>query len=129
MDKDIDLYSTTAQDTLMSTTALTFFLLLGLAAGAWAHNARISRRAIQFAAQSCHRQGLQLLDQSVLLESVRLSTYRGMPSLIRRYRFEFSAKGDRRYLGWVTLNAWRLTATEMQPFADKPQLDPLRHQG
>lgn len=84
----------------------------------WAHHSRVSARARSYAQDYLTKQGLQLLDQSIVLESLRPSLYRGMPSLRRRFRFEFTARGDRRYLGWITLNAWATEHTELQPFAE-----------
>lgn len=106
----------------MSITALFVLLTLAAAVALWAHHARISNLAIRYAQQRCQQQGLQLLDQSIVLEKVRFGLYRGMPSFIRRYRFEFSSRGDRRYTGWITLNAWRLVSTELEPFAESNAL-------
>lgn len=99
------------------------FLALALVLSLWAHHTRISNLAIDHAQRCCQRHGLQLLDQSVVLEKVRLGLYRGMPSFIRSYRFEFSSRGDKRYSGWITLNAWHLTGTELEPFAESNSLD------
>lgn len=97
---------------------LVILLLLATGVGVWAHHSKLSALARRYAQAFLEEQGLQLLDQSIILESVRLSRYRGMPCLRRKFRFEFSRRGDRRYYGWITLNAWAKEHTELQPFTD-----------
>ena len=101
-------------------TINSLLILLGMATlvAVWAHHTRISAHASEFALQICTQQSVQMLDQTVLLESIKVATYRGMPCLQRRFRFEFTSKGDRRYLGWVTLKAWTLFASELQPYTE-----------
>ena len=64
------------------------------------------------------QQGLQFLDQSAVLCRLRLGRGRTWVHLVRTYRFEFSALGDRRYQGWVTLAGAKLRGVELQPFRE-----------
>lgn len=102
----------------MTINTLFTLLIVAIAVAIWLQHSRISARAAQLALQACRDHDVQMLDQTVLLVGLKLASYRGMPCLQRRYRFEFSNKGDRRYYGWVTLNAWVLQTTELQPFSE-----------
>lgn len=92
------------------------FFLAGIAALIWQH-AAISRRAYGAAKQHADKQGVVLLDQSVLLRKVRLVASRhSLFAIERQYKFEFSTVGDTRYRGSVIFNGPRLQKVELQPF-------------
>jgi hypothetical protein len=66
---------------------------------------RSKERARSVVHEYCHRQGLVLLDDTVVLK--RLSIQRssdGRIALRRRYRFEFTSDGELRYSGEVVLS-------------------------
>lgn len=93
-----------------------YFLLAGAAAIVWQHTA-VSRRAYGAAKQHADKQGVVLLDQSVILKRVRLVKSRHSLFAIERYfQFEFSTVGDTRYRGTVVFNGPRLQKVELQPF-------------
>lgn len=98
-------------------TLLIFSFPVLLVVFAW-HQSRLNRRALVAAARYSERYGLQLLDQSVVLRSLRPALNADkLPALKRIYRFEFTLKGDRRYRGWVTLVGGRVRRIESQPVA------------
>jgi len=106
------------------------FWLLGVAAllVAWIHHTDLSRRAVTLARQHVQQQGLQFLDQSAVLCRIGISTRQPFGICLKRtYRFEFSARGDRRYNGWLTLAGHRLAQVELEPFPEPSQSEPLSH--
>lgn len=76
-------------------------LLLALLAiiGAWLTLSRAREQAVQEARQQCRQHGLQLLDESVGLRSLRLRRMHGQLALERCYAFEVSIDGDDREPG------------------------------
>jgi hypothetical protein len=96
--------------------------LTGIAAlvALWLRHAELSRRAAELARDHVAREGLQFLDQSAVLCRLRLGRGRGGGlHLVRTFRFEFAARGDRRYYGWITLAGKQLRHIELQPFHDQ----------
>jgi len=107
-----------------------FFVLLALVTFVllWAHHNRISLQAAQEARKEVEEQGLQFLDQNVVMTrmvpffnaSKKDLPYIGMK---RTYRFEFSSIGDQRYKGWITLaGRSRLTMT-LEPYKERKTLE------
>ncbi|MBU2983770.1 DUF3301 domain-containing protein [Saccharophagus degradans] len=93
-----------------------YFLLAGLTALIWQHTV-IGRRAYGAAKQHAEKQGVVLLDQSVILKRVRLVKSRhSLFAIERHFQFEFSTIGDTRYRGSVVFNGPRLHKVELQPF-------------
>ncbi len=99
-------------------TVWTVFALVLLVAAFW-HHSRLNQVALRAAIQHAEQQGLQLLDQSVILQRLRLKRDRlGALRLERRYRFEFSLQGDRRFRGWITLLGRHVARVESEPFPE-----------
>jgi hypothetical protein len=110
----------------MSISFLFLFLAVAALAAAWAHHANLSRHAVALARQHLHNQDLQFLDQSAVLCRLRpVRDRRHGLCWQRRYQFEFSSQGDRRYQGWITLNGRWLAGIELQPFRETPSAEPL----
>ncbi len=87
----------------------------------WQHS-NISLKARNAAKQYCDKEGVQLLDQTIILKeiSVRRSS-RSLFTLARKYTFEFSSVGDYRYKGEVLLYGSRIQGVELAPF----KIDPI----
>lgn len=112
----------------MSISLLFVFLLVAALTAAWAHHANLSRHAVALARQHLLNQNLQFLDQSAVLCRLRpMRDQRQGWCWQRQYRFEFSAQGDKRYQGWITLNGRRLAGIELQPFRETASAEPLSH--
>lgn len=95
-----------------------WFVVLGLAGlfMIWWHWRRLKDLALQLASRRCDEQGLQLLDETVQLESCKLArNARHERVLERRYRFEFTCTGGERYWGRITLRGDRLEVFELPP--------------
>ncbi len=91
-------------------------LLLALAAVFWWKTQQIKPHALQAATKRCEQEGLQLLDQSVVLRRVRFK--RGTDGRLhacRRFRFEFSSTGVARYYGYVEVVGHRVASVSLDP--------------
>lgn len=91
------------------------FLLLLLASLviAWLKLSRLRELATAEARRQCERHGLQLLDETVGLRSIRLRRLDGMRVLERCYAFEVSIDGDDREPGRLWLAHGRLTGVSL----------------
>ena len=75
-------------------------ILLLLAAYLWQSALRLRERARALGRQLCQRANVQLLDETVALQRVRIERGRnGWLQLLRRYRFELSTDGTDRHSG------------------------------
>ena len=83
---------------------LTGLALVAAAAWFWFDSLRAHERALQVCGEWCERYGVQLLDQTVAIERLRLRRNpRGQMSLLRHYRFDFSCAGNDRAQGVLLL--------------------------
>lgn len=94
---------------------------LFIALGAWVwHHLGIRQLALRRARQATRKEGVQLLDDSIVL--VRFRLRRSKDTLLafeRSYQFEFSSLGDRRFLGWVVMLGRRPVKIELQPYSER----------
>jgi hypothetical protein len=98
-------------------SAFIFLLMLGLLAWFWQDSMRARERAIRIGKQVCEKEGLQLLDDTVALNSLRLKRDGdGRLGWWRRYAFEFSDDGNNRRAGAITLMGLRLDAIQLDPY-------------
>lgn len=103
----------------MNIETIFVFLCIFALVAYWAHHNRIGNRAVIAAKKHTDDQGLQFLDQGVVLTKVSLLTNPFKLCFKRVFRFEFSSKGDRRYLGWVEMNGMRVKSVTLQPFSEE----------
>jgi hypothetical protein len=104
---------------------LVLFALVGGFA-LWLDGLRARDLALTVARQQTTRLGLQLLDDTVALQRVRLvRTEGGWLMLARRFRFEFTETGDNRREGVVILGPDRPPHVEIEAYTEaNPQ--PMR---
>jgi len=82
----------------------------------WVSAQKIREVALAAATKECERLNLQLLDGSVALKKIAPKRNdRGQFVLLRAYRFEFSATGDERYHGMVTMFGKKISDIHLQP--------------
>lgn len=94
---------------LISFYEFAWFAALALLASHWWRSRHAKSLALQQAWKHCREHGLQLLDQSVALEKIRLQ--RGVDGRLqwrRYYQFEFSSTGQERCRGSLVLSGNRL---------------------
>lgn len=86
-----------------------WLLLIGAGLWFWWNALGAHQRALRAAKQHCEQMNVQLLDDSVVLQRLRIQrSTRGPMTLARSYQFEFSSTGDDRYFGEVKLLGYRL---------------------
>lgn len=92
-------------------------ILLAAWLGAWIWRGMgLHDRALTIARRHCQQANVQLLDESVALSRLRPGRGRhGRPGLTRRYAFEFTVTGERRYAGFVELHGQTLMRVELAP--------------
>lgn len=93
----------------------------------WLDSIRAKEIATGHARQACEKLGLEFLDDTVVIKKLRLRRNTlGRLGFYRRYQFEFSSSGERRYKGSVTLLGKHPVATEMEPYHVN-EMTPLEH--
>lgn len=92
-------------------------ILLAACIGVWIWRGMgLHDQALLIARGHCKKAGVQLLDESVALSRLRPGrSLRGRPGLLRRYAFEFTVTGERRYTGFVELHGQFLQRVELAP--------------
>ena len=80
---------------------------------------RIKEFASLAARQHCKQVGVQLLDQSVSVEKVRITAttnanHRRSLAIVRQYSFEFTSTGDERYAGEIIMQGAQITRIQLQ---------------
>jgi hypothetical protein len=88
--------------------------LMGIALLFWFESMRVREFMIKMCKRICREEDLQLLDQTVSLNKIRLgqSDY-GWLSIHREYRFEVSTNGTDRLMGYVILDGRFITAVQI----------------
>lgn len=82
----------------------------------WGH-IKITERANVFAAQHCAKHGVTFLDQTVVLQRLRLKrSSSALFSIERSYGFEFSSIGDVRYQAELKMLGRHLKEIQMQTY-------------
>jgi hypothetical protein len=90
--------------------------LLLVIAWLWADSLRAREAAVDAARRACACDGVLLLDDTVMLTSLRMvRSANGHLALRRVYHFEFSDTGDNRLAGAVTLAGSRIVTLYLEP--------------
>jgi hypothetical protein len=92
---------------------LILLLVLLAVVGTWLKLSRAREQATREARQQCRQHGLQLLDESVGLRSLRLRRTRGQLFWERCYTFEVSIDGDDREPGRLWMTGHTLTGLSL----------------
>ncbi|HRD33707.1 MAG TPA: DUF3301 domain-containing protein [Rhodocyclaceae bacterium] len=88
----------------MNTAELFVLILLCLLAWFWLDSIKVRELGVKAARESCLREGVQLLDDTVAFRSLRPARDdNGQVLLQRVYDFEYSGSGNDRYRGSVML--------------------------
>ena len=95
-------------------TPLALLLLIVFLVWFWQISQRCRDMAIQTARQTCKQQGVQFLDGTASLQSVKpYYTRAGGPGLKRTYTFDYSADGLARQTGCIIMHNAQVTAVLM----------------
>ncbi len=92
---------------------LALLLGFGVLATTWMKLTRARELAVAAARHHCELHGLQLLDETVGLRSIRLRTVSGHRALERGYAFEVSVDGDDREQGRIWMQGRRVTGLSL----------------
>ena len=96
-------------------STLAALLLVGALAWLWRDSLRARELAARVSRRTCDAEGVQFLDDTVALLSLRPVFERGRLALRRVYQFEFSRRGDDRASGSVMLVGPRLHTVFISP--------------
>jgi hypothetical protein len=100
---------------------MAWLALIALVGGfaVWLDGLRARDLALTVARQQTARLGLQLLDDTVALQRVRLvRTGSGWLALARRFRFEFTETGDNRREGMIFLRPGVAPHVEIEAYTE-----------
>lgn len=87
------------------------------AAWLWSDNMKAREIALASSRDACRHAGLQLLDDTVALASLRpMRDQRGRVALRRVYMFEFTDTGDNRRQGSVVVVRAAAVGIELEPY-------------
>ncbi|MEW6313275.1 MAG: DUF3301 domain-containing protein [Pseudomonadota bacterium] len=90
--------------------------ILAVAGWFWFDSMRAREAAVRLGRQTCQREGVQFLDDTVALAKFALGRNRkGHAALQRTYRFEFSPAGNERLAGQVVLIGGQVEAINLAP--------------
>lgn len=104
-------------DYLTEVTLLSLFVALFFI---WWRTQELRNVVIVHVAKACEDNGVQFLDQSVVFKKISLArNRRGVWSAKRKYCFEFSSTGTRRYKGSATLYGRKVEQIEMEPYQEE----------
>lgn len=95
------------------------FLLFALFAGGlyWWNASRAKEIARLHGRRACDREGVQFLDDTVVLSRVRLRRNAiGQLAIRREYQFEFASDGGRRYEGYMVMLGNQLLQLTLEPY-------------
>jgi hypothetical protein len=109
---------------------LVALLALASVAGAWLKATRARERAMDEARRQCAQHGLQLLDETVGLRSLRLRRVDGRRRLEFGYAFEVSVHGDDRLDGRLWMHGDRLAGLSLpsaEPTVEAAAEQPVAH--
>ncbi len=94
--------------------ALLLLIALAFVGMIWFRHDQLRRRALVAARRACSEAGMQLLDETVGLQRIRIRRDEGgWPRLHRIFAFEFSQSGNDRYAGWVEFGGETLLKVEL----------------
>ena len=96
---------------------LFFIFLIALLIWFWHDTMQAREQAIVIGKRHCQNDGLQLLDETVSLSSMKLRRNGdGQVTFRRVYEFEFSDNGDNRRLGSITLMGRHAESIQLEPY-------------
>lgn len=89
--------------------------------GAWVFWQQLAIRemALRHALAACEKNDVQLLDQGVGLNKLKIAKLAGGGfGLLREYGFEFTSTGEQRYAGKISMIGKTLQGTQLEAFRE-----------
>jgi len=100
----------------MTLENLLFFVFISACVILIVRHLNISRRAYFVTRQRTQELGVVLLDESIVLSSMRVRWRSPLLAIERQYSFEFSTVGDVRYPGVLVLLGHQIDKFELAPY-------------
>lgn len=98
----------------MTFAQLLALLALGAVAWYWLDGVKARETGVDAARRACTREGLQLLDETVVGRGVRLARNDNGQTVLRRaYDFEYSLSGNDRFRGAVVLEGHEVVLIDL----------------
>ena len=98
-----------------------FIFLIALMIWFWHDTMQAREQAVLLGKRHCQNDGLQLLDETVSLSSLKVRRDRDGHMMFRRvYEFEFSDNGDNRRSGSIVMLGLRLKSVYLEPYLIRP---------
>lgn len=83
----------------------------------WMDAMNAKQLAVAAGKRACDAEGLQFLDDTVVLTRLRLQrTANGSLAFYRQYRFEFASDGGNRYRGEISLSGRNFERIFLEPY-------------
>ncbi len=96
-------------------------IVLAAIAWFWWGATRAREVAVEAAITACQRRDVQFLDQTVMLQQMKLQRdERGQMHIARLYGFEFSCNGHQRETGYAVMLGTRLVRVHLNILVDSP---------
>ena len=100
----------------MSLRSIFFTALVFLGVVYWLRARDLKQLALNAASKHCKELDLALLDESVVLRSIKpVRNIQGKLCLSRNYQFDFSSNGQDRYQGEISLSGRRVLHIKLPP--------------
>ncbi len=108
----------------MSITEILLLIILSAGVWFWLDSLRAWEIIQKSCKKACQAQGLNFLDDAVVLSKLRLRRgVKGHVVFYREYRFEFSSDGSHRYQGLISLLGKHIKQIELEPFRQPASID------
>lgn len=94
-------------------------IVVGFLAWVFWRQLAIRELALRHAKLACEKNDLQLLDQSIGLNTFKIAKLAGGGfGVLREYGFEFTSTGERRYKGKILMIGQTLQGTQLEAFRE-----------
>jgi len=101
---------------MLSLTALAWVTAISALVALWWQSDKVKLRTLQQVHQHCRQLNLQLLDQTMVLKGLwPARDQAGSLRMRRRYEFEFSVSGEKRYNGTVITMGNSIFSLDLEP--------------
>lgn len=106
----------------VTTVDLIWLLLIALLVGYWYNAMRVTEMARHAGRQACAQVGVTFLDDSVIMNKLRLRRNAwGQIRLYREFCFEFTSDGSRRHRGRIVILGKQLQDVQLDAYPESPQ--------
>ncbi len=103
----------------MTLEQIMLMVIAGFSAWVFWRQLAIRELALRYALAACEKSDVQLLDQSIGLNGLKITKLAGGGiGLLRDYGFEFTSTGEQRYAGKILMIGKTLQGTKLEAFRE-----------